>query len=864
MSKLNLVLNFLVISLMAAGADAYAACTNSVSNSAPDCTGLISNSVSAVLTNTSTGIIATTDGFTLGVGIYSQATSSTNINSGTITTAGDISAGIRSEVGPSTNINSGNITTTGYLSDGILSYGGVNNNSGAITTAGEFASGIETYAHNAIANNSGTITTTGLHAFGIIHSGNSTTTNNVGSISTSGPSSYGIFILNSAGVINNYGNISTGGQNSYGIQSGPNGLINNYGTIATSADYAYGVFSDFYSADVSISNSGLISTLGFESAGIYTLGDNAQIQNSGTIHTTADNAAGISSHGNNAIITNTGSIITLGDDSPSPRISADGIASYGDAATIANSGHITTSGPNAYGIYLIGNGVAVTNTGTISASGPDSHGLYSEASNASINNTGLISTTGPNGNGIDNTGTISTVNNSGTISGIDYGVDNPGTITTLTNTGSIIGGIVSINSATSYVGITTLNNAQGGSAPLTFIGALPSNYNVIINSTSNYGKLTGIVISGAMNFGIYAGSLISSRYYSDVLQDLSDGNLGTRTGTYDAMGWTLVANGNNYDLRFSGINTVGTQASVHNSAQKLRSIFNTAAISTNFANMNTYDCNLFDANGMCISAGGLYTTVDNPSANSSSAVVVVGYKASPNIRIGGFLDQNFNNTTPTGIRIANKNPMMGAFAVWNQKEDGLGLQVKVANAYQDKDVTTTRDGVTFTAESGTGATKLNTQSYVVEFSYAAKDQYDTLVRPYLALRYTNIKQDGYTETGISTPLTYDPLTDKSTSALFGVKFNRAITAKANITASLGLELDLEHSVDQYTATSAGISGLTSENFNNDIHRTRPVASLGAYYALTKTQRISGDVYYQQLPFQSTGSTTAYFNYMIGL
>ena len=719
--------------------------------------------------------------------------------------------------------------------------------------------------------NSGTITTiNGLD--GMSSSGQSITNTNNGTIITSGD--FGAGISSAAGFINtsnstniNNGSITTNGQNSHGIVNGLGSAstnINN-GAITTIDEYSVGIFGTVFSSNDIITNSGTITTSGYQSPGIYSLGDDATIRNSGVIYTTNNNSAGISSHGNNAIITNTGSITTRGDDSPPPvRISADGIASYGDASTITNSGHITTSGPNAYGIYSFGNDVSVTNTGTISASGLDSHGLYSEGINASINNTGLISTTGSNSNGIDNTGTISTVNNSGTISGIDYGVDNTGTITTLTNTGSIIGGIASINSAASYVGITTLNNAQGESIPLTFIGALPSNYNVIINSTSNYGKLTGIVISGAMNFGIYAGSLISSRYYSDVLQGLSDGNLGTRTGTYDAMGWTLVANGNNYDLRFSGINTAGTQASVHNSAQKLRSIFNTAAISTNFANMNTYDCNLFDTNGMCISAGGRYTTVDNPSANSSSAVVVVGYKATPNIRIGGFLDQNFNNTTPTGIRIANKNPMMGAFAVWNQKEDGLGLQVKVANAYQDKDVTTTRDGVTFTAESGTGATKLNTQSYVVEFSYAAKDQYDTLVRPYLALRYTNIKQDGYTETGISTPLTYDQLTDKSTSALFGVKFNRAITAKANITASLGLELDLEHSVDQYTATSAGISGLTSENFNNDIHRTRPVASLGAYYALTKTQRISGDIYYQQLPFQSTGSTTAYFNYTIGL
>lgn len=63
--------------------------------------------------------------------------------------------------------------------------------------------------------------------------------------------------------------------------------------------------------------------------------------------------------------------------------------------------------------------------------------------------------------------------------------------------------------------------------------------------------------------------------------------------------------------------------------------------------------------------------------------------------------------------------------------------------------------------------------------------------------------------------------------------------------------------------SDAIGGLTSENFNNNIKRTRPVVSAGAYYAVSKTQRIAGDIYYQQLPFQSTGSTTAYFNYTIG-
>ncbi|NDB61353.1 autotransporter outer membrane beta-barrel domain-containing protein, partial [bacterium] len=262
--------------------------------------------------------------------------------------------------------------------------------------------------------------------------------------------------------------------------------------------------------------------------------------------------------------------------------------------------------------------------------------------------------------------------------------------------------------------------------------------------------------------------------------------------------------------------------------------------SSNFANMNTYDCNLFDQNNMCISAGGRYTSVDNPSMNTSAAVVVLGYKVSPSIRIGGFLDQSINHNTPAGVHLSNSNPMMGAFAVWNQNPNGLGYQVKIANAYQDKDVTTTRD-VTGTSEAGTGKTNLNTQSYVGELSYAFNYQDSTLVRPYFALRYTNIKQDGYTEdttASVTAPLTYAKLSDRSTTALMGVKVNHALNNKTNLTGSLGLEQDIDHKVDQLSAS--GVAGLTLENFNNNIKRTRPVVSVGAYYAVAKNQRLSGE------------------------
>jgi uncharacterized protein with beta-barrel porin domain len=252
--------------------------------------------------------------------------------------------------------------------------------------------------------------------------------------------------------------------------------------------------------------------------------------------------------------------------------------------------------------------------------------------------------------------------------------------------------------------------------------------------------------------------------------------------------------------------------------------------------------------------------VDSPSSNSSAAVVTLGYKVNSNIRIGGFLDQSVNNNNPTGIDISNKNPMMGAFAYWNQQADGLGYQVKIANAYQDKDLSTTRDVIGL-SEAGRGTTSLNSRSYVSELSYAFMYKENTLVRPYFALRHTTIEQDAYTETGVTTPLTYSALNNRTTSALMGVKFKHALTPKANLIGSLGVEQDLHNKTDRLTAT--GIAGLTSENLSSDLHRTRPVASIGATYDIAKAQRLTGEVLVQQLPFQSTTGATAYFNYMIG-
>ena len=807
-----------------------AACIRNIDIISPTSATVLTDQDGDCVNITGAGSIVVSGNSIVGVDVESAA----NIvvtNFGTITTNGSgYTVGVLAYLAPHVSItNSGSIISLGASdAGGIYSFDSLNVtilNSGSILTYGEISSGIlsDEFVHlsaayaNITNSTTGTITTKGLSSHGIESHGLSGVITNAGVILTEGNSSAGIFSVGEGDSVNNSGSITTSGNGSYGIWSG--------------------------NADVSITNSGSITTngVGGDADGIESSQDRARIINtsSGVINTSSSDGAGIEiDNGDHTVVENHGIIKTNASDSY-------GIGTYGRYGSILNSGSITTQGSGSSGIYVgsTAYGTVITNSGSIVATGNGSHGIFNDSS----------------------------------ISG------DPSKITTLTNTGSISATGTQAYGIYNKGAIFNLNNGQGGNGAsastttLRYSGTLPINYNIIINSPTHYGQIvfTSPLLT-TTSFGIYSASLLTaSTTYSSVILGLSASNItGINSGVFTSgsksYNWLLSnSSGTIWDLVVGlctgcGPSKEDSQASIHNSAQRLRSTFNASSISTNFANMNTYDCNLFDTKGMCISAGGRYTTVDNPNSNSTSAVVVVGYKATPNIRIGGFLDQNVSNNTPTGIKISNKNPLMGIFAVWNQNANGLGYQVKVANAYQDKDVNTTRD-VIGTSEAGSGATNLNTQSYVGELSYAFLANQDrTTLRPYLALRQTTIKQDAYTETGVANPLSYGSLKDRSTTALVGLKLNHALTPNTTLTASLGIEQDLEHSVDQYSATSASISGLTSENFNDSIKRTRPVASAGAYYAVSKTQRISGDVFYQELPFQSTGSTTAYFNYMIGL
>ena len=86
-------------------------------------------------------------------------------------------------------------------------------------------------------------------------------------------------------------------------------------------------------------------------------------------------------------------------------------------------------------------------------------------------------------------------------------------------------------------------NSQGGSNALTIYGGMPDNYNIIIDSSSSYGKLEITTNYGtSMDFDIDATrSTLSAGTYTDVLTGVTDAKLGaTRSGTVGGFNWTIA------------------------------------------------------------------------------------------------------------------------------------------------------------------------------------------------------------------------------------------------------------------------------------------------------------------------------------
>ena len=329
------------------------------------------------------------------------------------------------------------------------------------------------------------------------------------------------------GTLTNSGTVTISWTDSYCFFGHPGNASNTSGA-ADEATYTndgtislrYRNVRAFYNGfdDTTMVNNGTIESnaqhrYGYQSA-FHDEGDNGESINNGTIN--LDYGASGGNKNNGAFRFNVGS---------------------GQSFTNSSGASITVIGlDNNPGGMISSDNTTVTNNGTftIGGSGTSQKAIqyYSGADGQTLINTGTITQSGST-DAILNEGTNAVITNTGTINGAVYDINNTGTITTFTND-------------------------QGGSDSITFDGNVPTNYNVILNSTSDFGKVDFSNESGSLTFGIDSSSSLAVNTYSSVLQNIEEGNIGneaTWTNYNSTFKYRLVANGDDWDLEVANRRT---------------------------------------------------------------------------------------------------------------------------------------------------------------------------------------------------------------------------------------------------------------------------------------------------------------------
>ena len=632
--------------------------------------------------------------------------------------------------------------------------------------------------------------------------------------------------------------------------------------------------------DTAVTNSGLIDTAGSANINSIKFIDNSgsnSLTNSGTIQTETTGSYGHAIHVEDTSVTeitnSSGGTIKVTDSALNSG--AIRINTGGSVNTITNNATISAVGTtHSRGIISISTATIdrITNTGTISASGGSNsnHGIvFWNNSGTSITNSGTIQGTGGNygyGVRIGESGNISSITNSGTIKGSKDGIANSNTITSIVNTGTITG--TSGYSIHNVEGsITNLTNSQNN---LTLMGNVPINYYVKVNSTSSYGKISFTSANGSMNIGIADDSTLTEGTYEAVVSGVSASNISNSSSTYisnanhfkysvsnsSGTQWDLVVNDLTEDVQCSVDSGSGSCTKTSCITSSIETGMN-AVTNSNFAHMNTYDCDTFGESGSCLSIGGRGIFVNDPQSEIGGVVLVYGKKQSSNLRWGTFLHHNISYNTPSNFTLSNDTPMIGFYGVWNEKTDHTGLQFKIGNSYQATNAVITRP-VVGVSDEATGNTSLYNNQVILELRNNKKISDSFTLSPYFATLYSQKYQKGYTETGIDLPLTYNKIIDTSMTAITGIKFRKNLNKDYSFFGTIGLEHDLTHQVSALSPT--GVSGLTTVDLTKSHNPTRPVIAIGYDHRVTNNQILRIKAQYQELPYQGMNETNLYASY----
>ncbi|MCH8863210.1 MAG: hypothetical protein IID51_11945 [Proteobacteria bacterium] len=210
---------------------------------------------------------------------------------------------------------------------------------------------------------------------------------------------------------------------------------------------------------LNITNDGLITTASFEADGIHASGIGNSITNNGTISLIAGAGSAIVSIGDNSVTINTGTLESQLGNSLLVDI-------WGQNASFDNSGIMTGSGYKDLLVSLGGRGASFNNSGSITATGGKASAVFFEGE--TFTNSGSISSNELTVDAYNYDTAQFIFENSGTIAGgtdailINHWHDGGPGVTSLTNSGTLSSNGYTVDLWSEHGGTVTLTNTATG------------------------------------------------------------------------------------------------------------------------------------------------------------------------------------------------------------------------------------------------------------------------------------------------------------------------------------------------------------------------------------------------------------------
>lgn len=432
---------------------------------------------------------------------------------------------------------------------------------------------------------------------------------------------------------------------------------------------------------------------------------------------------------------------------------------------------------------------------------------------------------------------------------------------TLSGSGSIANSSAITNNATLDVTAVSGNVALGGTYTQGSTGTLQMSMAPVSNQQVNVAGTA--TLGGTLSLAASAGNYHTGRYTL-----MTSAGLGG--STFSAFSSNLAnVTRYNYSLGYDANNVylelrstaADTMSSIQAVTADLNKIYN-AQYGISQLGLS-YDCKLFDENNLCLSTGARTTHSRADGTTYDGVALIAAYRAQPNVRLGGWIDQNESRNMSMNVQAGSSTPMFGAFAVWNENPaSGEGLEVKVSAAHGQKDLTISRP-VIGTSERGQGNSKLSTTVAEATVGYGFNLDQRSSLQPYAGLRYANLSNTGYTENSdVFSPLAFAKTSQSAKSAIAGVKLFDKPEGPIGLELNAGVERYLSTSAAQVSAT--GLDGLSAVQMTSILSKNRPFASATLRHDIAKNQQLLFGLSHSKQFANSDWVTSATVRYVIGL